>query len=154
MSDIRNDMPVLVRHEGEWRGEYVHLDADNKVIDRHASHLVCGFPESGEYEYFQTNTYTWEDGKREELSLPAHYRDGRIWWDNERIVGSAWEADPRCIMLSWTRKDLPGSYLYEMIQINDANDKRGRTWHWFVDDELVRRTCIREQRTAGPPKRQ
>ena len=146
--EIRSGMPVLVRHEGEWRGEYVHIDTDGVVLDRHASRLVCAFPDSGPFDYHQTNTYVWKDGKREEILFPAVYRDGRIWWDNERIVGSAWEVDERTIMLNWSRKDLPGSYLYEMIQINESNDRRARTWHWFVDDELVRRTCIRESRIA------
>jgi len=146
--DIRAGMPVLARHEGEWRGEYIHVAPDNSLIDRHASHLICAFPGGGEYDYFQKNIYTWNDGRREELDFPARYRDGRIWWDNERIAGSAWEIDERTIVLQWSRKDLPRSYLYEMIQINESNDKRGRTWHWFVDDELVRRTCIKESRTA------
>ena len=146
--DIRRGMPVLARHEGEWQGEYIHVAPDNRLIDRHASHLICAFPVGGEYDYLQKNIYTWNDSRREELDFPARYRDGRIWWDNERIVGSAWEIDARTIVLNWSRKDLPGSYLYEMIQINGANDKRGRTWHWFVDDELVRRTCIKETRIA------
>ena len=144
--DIRSGMPVLARHEGEWRGEYIHVAPDNTLIDRHGSHLICAFPDAGRYDYVQKNIYTWGDGRREELDFPARYRSGRIWWDNDRIVGSAWEIDQRTIMLNWSRKDLPGSYLYEMIQINEANDKRGRTWHWFVADELVRRTCIKESR--------
>jgi len=144
--DIRSGMPVLARHEGEWRGEYIHVAPDNTLIDRHGSHLICAFPDAGGYDYVQKNIYTWGDGRREELDFPARYRSGRIWWDNDRIVGSAWEIDQRTIMLNWSRKDLPGSYLYEMIQINEANDKRGRTWHWFVADELVRRTCIKESR--------
>ena len=148
VGNIRTGMPVLARHEGEWEGEYIHVAPDNSLIDRHASHLLCAFPEGVGYDYFQKNIYTWDDGRREELDFPARYRDGRIWWDNERIVGSAWEIDARSIVLNWSRKDLPGSYLYEMIQINDGNDKRGRTWHWFVDDELVRRTCIKETRIA------
>jgi len=40
-------------------------------------------------------------------------------------------------VLTWTRKDLPGSYLYEMIQISDDGRRRARTWHWFVDDALL-----------------
>ena len=146
--DIRAGMPVLVRHEGEWEGEYVHVDPGGSVTDRHASRLICAFPEAGAFDYFQTNIYTWDDGRREEIQFPATYRDGRIWWDNERIVGSAWEIDDRTIVLNWRRKDLPGSYLYEMIQINDDDDRRARTWHWFVDDALIRRTCIQEARTA------
>ena len=60
--------------------------------------------------------------------------------------GSAWEVDDRTIMLNWTRKDAPGSYLYEMIQINEQNNRRARTWHWFVGDQIINRTCITEQR--------
>lgn len=143
---IRQGMPVLARHEGEWEGEYIHVDPNNEVLDRHKSHLICRFPTEGDFPYFQTNIYTWNDGRKEEIDFPAKYRDGRIWWDNERIEGSAWELDERTVCLNWTRKDLPGSYLYEMIQINAANDSRGRTWHWFVDDELIKRTCIKEHR--------
>jgi hypothetical protein len=33
-----------------------------------------------------------------------------------------------------------------MIQISDDNNNRGRTWHWFVDDRLIKRTCIKESR--------
>lgn len=147
-SDIRTGMPVLARHEGEWAGEYIHIDPDSTLIDRHTSHLVCAFPEAGEWDYFQRNIYTWPDGRRDEIDFPARYGDGRIWWDNERIVGSAWEIDHRTIVLNWSRKDLLDSYLYEMIQINEGNDRRARTWHWFVGDDLIRRTCIKEQRIA------
>ena len=97
-NDIHTGMPVLARHEGEWKGEYIHVAPDNSLVDRHASHLICAFPESGEFPYVQKNIYTWSDGRREELDFPAHYRDSRLWWDNERIVGSAWEIDSRTIM--------------------------------------------------------
>ena len=43
---------------------------------------------------------------------------------------------------------MPSHYLYEMIQISEDNNNRGRTWHWFENDVLVRRTCIKEQRTV------
>lgn len=143
---IRTGMPVLARHEGEWTGEYVLLAPDSSVVDRHESHLICSFPDTGEFDYFQQNIYTWSDGRVETNNFPAVYRDGRIWWDTERIAGSAWEIDERTIMLTWTRKDMPGSYLYEMIQINAENNGRARTWHWFQEDRLVNRTCIRESR--------
>ncbi|MDD9802543.1 MAG: DUF3598 domain-containing protein [Deltaproteobacteria bacterium] len=146
MIDLRKEMPVLARHEGVWEGRYLLVDLEGKPLDSHASHLECSFPDSGEFPYMQVNTYTWDDGRREEIHFPAHYRDQRIWWDNDRIRGSAWELDSRSIVLTWTRKDLPGSYLYEMIQISDDNRRRARTWHWFVDDALLQRTLIREQR--------
>jgi hypothetical protein len=146
MSDIRKDMPVLARHEGEWEGVYIHVDPDNKEIDRHRSYLQCKFPGEGAYAYHQINTYSWDDGRKEEIHFPATYRDKAIWWDTDRIVGRAWEIDPKTVVLTWTRRDMPGSYLYEMIQISDDNRNRGRTWHWFENDVLVKRTCITERR--------
>ena len=148
MEDILSGMPVLVRHKGEWKGEYIHVDPSNNEIDRHESHLKCSFPADGEFDYYQINTYTWPDGKTEELHFPATYKDGAIHWDTDRITGKAWELDRRTVVLTWTRKDMPGTYLYEMIQISEDNNNRGRTWHWFENDILVKRTCIKEQRVA------
>lgn len=150
MSDIRSGMPVLIRHLGEWEGEYIYIDAEGKVVDRHKSHLTCMFPEGGEYDYYQINRYMWADGRTEEHHFPAKYCDGRIWWDTERIKG--WASDValdmagRTTMLTWVRKDMPDHYLYEMIQISEDNTKRARTWHWFRNDELYQRTIIKERR--------
>lgn len=143
---IRTGMPVLARHAGEWEGEYIHVDTDNNVVDRHKSHLTCTFPDSGPYAYMQVNRYRWDDGREEVNEFPATYRDKRIWWDTPRIEGYAWEIDPRTICLFWERKDMKGWYLYEMIQISEDGRHRGRTWHWFENDQLVRRTCIKEVR--------
>ena len=151
MSGIREGFPGLVAHEGEWEGEYVHVDPQNEVLDRHASRLQCRFPDEGSrYDYYQVNTYTWPDGRTEEIHFPATYADGKILWDTERIEGSAWQVDDKTVMLHWRRKDMPGTYLYEMIQLSDDRTKRGRTWHWFEDDELVKRTCIKERRVKAP----
>jgi hypothetical protein len=146
MDDIRTGMPVLARHEGEWEGEYIHVDVDNREVDRHKSYLQCRFQADETYPYYQINTYTWPDGRVEEIHFPATYKDQKIWWDTERIDGSAWELDERTVVLTWTRKDSPGTYLYEMIQISADNNHRGRTWHWFENDVLVKRTCIKERR--------
>jgi hypothetical protein len=35
-----------------------------------------------------------------------------------------------------------------MIQISEDNRNRGRTWHWFENDQLVKRTCIKERRIS------
>ena len=148
MSNIRTAMPVLARHEGDWEGTYIQIDAQGVEIDRHKAELKCMFPADGPHAYHQINTYTWDDGRREEIHFPASFRDGRIWWDTDRIEGSAWEIDARTVVLTWTRKDMPSHYLYEMIQISEDNNNRGRTWHWFENDVLVRRTCIKEQRTV------
>jgi hypothetical protein len=148
MSGIREGMPVLARHAGEWEGDYIHVDPDNNVIDRHRSHLQCKFPEEGPYAYYQINTYIWDDGRKEEIHFPATYRDGQIWWDTDRIDGRAWEIDPRTVCLTWTRKDMPGAYLYEMIQLSEDGNRRARTWHWFENDTLFKRTCITERRVG------
>jgi hypothetical protein len=143
---IRTDMPVLARHEGEWEGEYIYVDMDGKELDRHKAQLSCAYPADGPYAYHQINRYTWADGRHQEIHFPATYRDKRIWWDTDRITGSAWEIDGRTVMLTWTRKDMPGEYLYEMIQISEDGQNRGRTWHWFKDDVMYQRTIIKERR--------
>lgn len=144
--DLREEMPVLARHEGKWKGEYVDVGADGEPLDRFEAHLSCQFPDEGTYDYHQVNRYTWPDGTEEVHEFPAVYEDGEIWFDTERIKGHAWEADHRTVMLTWRRKDLPGIYFYEMIQINEENNRRSRTWHWFEEDELVKRTLIEEHR--------
>ena len=148
MSAIRQEMPLLARHEGVWEGVYIHVDPDNKEIDRHRSRLECRFPADGPHAYHQINTYIWDDGRTEEIHFPATYRDKNIWWDTDRIEGRAWEIDAKTVVLTWTRKDLPGAYLYEMIQLSDDGNNRGRTWHWFENDVLIKRTCIKEHRVG------
>jgi hypothetical protein len=143
---IREEMPLLVRHEGEWVGTYTITDAEGNILDRHQSHLICSFPHEGEYPYVQTNIYTWPDGRREELSFPATYHDGKIWFDTERIKGFAWEVDPITIILTWTYSFDPAKALYETIQISPDGNHRARNWQWFEHGELVKRTLIKEKR--------
>jgi len=146
MANIKEEMPLLARHEGEWEGVYTEIDPEGKILHSHSSHLSCTFPESGPHPYYQINRYQWADGRREEHHFPARYRDGRIWWDTERISGYAWEADSRTIMLYWERKGMSGVSLYEMIQLSADGEQRARTWHWLKDGVLVKRTIIRERR--------
>jgi hypothetical protein len=146
--DLREEMPVLARHEGEWTGEYVEVDTDAEIIDQFDARLSCRFPDDGEYPYRQINRYEWPDGTEERIEFPGTYENGRIEFDNERIRGHAWEVqhDDRTVMLTWTRKDIEDSYFYEMIQINEDDDTRVRTWHWFKNDDLFKRTLIQEHR--------
>jgi hypothetical protein len=145
---IREDMPLLARHEGVWDGTYTYFNAKDKEIDRHTSRLFCRIPDSGEFPYHQTNYYTWADGRTEIRDFPATYRDGRIWWDNELIIGwaSAVPLDEygRTMMLYWQRTGDPSLYLYEMIQIADDGQSRCRTWHWIRNGMLETRTAIQE----------
>ncbi|TAE61292.1 MAG: DUF3598 domain-containing protein [Nostocales cyanobacterium] len=146
MSNIRLEMPVLARHEGEWKGTYTLVDVNGKILDQHHSHLSCLFPENGEYPYYQINRYTWENGKTEEHKFPGTYQDKTLWFDTERIQGKAWEIDDATVILWFGYKQFPGAYLYEMIQISPDNNHRARTWHWFKNDQIYQRTLIQEQR--------
>jgi hypothetical protein len=139
-------MPVLARHEGDWVGTYTLIDIEGTILDKHNSHLTCQFPESGSYPYYQINRYNWPDGKREEHQFPGTYRDKKLWFDMERIQGHAWEPDDSTIILHFTYKATPEIYLYEMIQISPCGNHRARTWHWFKNDQIYRRTLIQEER--------
>ena len=147
---IRDEMPLLARHEGVWEGSYVYFNAAGQHIDAHDSRLFCRIlGDEAEHPYHQTNHYTWPDGRTEMREFPATFRDKRIWWDNELIQGSAWEVgqDPenRSMMLYWQRTGDPSLYLYEMIQIADGGETRCRTWHWIRNGQLETRTAIQER---------
>jgi hypothetical protein len=146
MANIRDEMPVLTRHEGDWFGSYTLIDCNGNVLDRHQSHLTCEFPGDDPVMYYQTNRYTWADGKHEEYRFPGTYRDKKLWFDTERIDGHAWEADDSTIILRFTYKTIPDFYVYEMIQISPCNTYRARTWHWFKDNQIFQRTLIQEKR--------
>ncbi|MFN0087212.1 MAG: DUF3598 domain-containing protein [Blastocatellia bacterium] len=143
---IREEMPVLARHEGEWIGTYIYVDAEGGIVDRHTSHLTCAFPADGEADYLQINRYAWESGRAEEHRFPAIFRDGSLWLDSERLKGRAWEVDEKTIIMTWRYKADLERYLYEMIQISSDGADRARTWHWFEHGELVKRTLIKEKR--------
>jgi hypothetical protein len=149
---IREDMPVLARHEGVWEGTYKYYDADGNKTDEHASRLICRFPSDGPYPYHQTNFYSWADGKTETRDFPATYKDGCIWWDNELIKGWAGElkldTNGRSVVLYWQRQTDASTYLYEMIQISDCGKFRGRTWHWISGGKIVARTHIDEHKVS------
>jgi hypothetical protein len=146
---IREDMPLLARHEGVWEGVYRYYNAEGQLTDEHRSQLLCRILDDGPYPYHQTNYYLWDDGRVDVRDFPATYRDKRVWWDNELIKG--WAAEEpldekkRTVVLHWERQGDPGLYLYEMIQISDDGQSRCRTWHWIRDGRLETRTAIEER---------
>lgn len=148
LRDIRREFPVLARHEGTWEGTYRYYDADGRQVDEHRSRLECRFPETGPWPYHQTNRYTWADGRSETREFPASVEDGRLIWHGDLIDGWCAELDldthGRTVMLYWTRKNEPGIYLYEMIQLSDCGRHRARVWQWFRDGRLCARTLIDE----------
>lgn len=143
---IRDEMPLLTRHEGDWKGTYTYVDSTGNTIDNHESLITCAFPDDGEFPYRQINRYKWEDGREQVIDFPASYKDGRIYFDTERINGYAWEVDDRTIVLTWYYVSNPQEYLYEMIQLDDSGNHRHRTWQWFRDGICYQRTLIDEER--------
>lgn len=146
---IREDMPLLARHEGVWDGVYTYYNAAGEKIDEHKSRLLCRFKDDSDAPYHQTNWYLWGDGRTDIRDFPATYHDKRVWWDNELIKGWAAEVGlddkNRTVMLYWQRQGDPSLYLYEMIQLSDDGQKRCRTWHWIRDGQLETRTAIQEE---------
>jgi hypothetical protein len=146
VTSIREAMPVLVRHEGDWIGTYTLVDLHGNILDQHKSHLTCEFPVNSSYPYYQTNRYTWSNGKKEEYKFPGIYRDKALWFDTERVDGKAWEVDNVTIILRFSYKEASDMNLYEMIQISPCNNYRARTWHWFKNNRIFQRTLIQEER--------
>ena len=146
MSLIRDEMPVLVRHEGDWVRTYTIIDNEGKIIDKYKSHITCQFPEDAPYPYLQTNRYEWSNDKRQEYQFPGIYKDKKLIFDTERILGEAWEADNSTIVLRFSYKGKPDSYVYELIVLSPCNNHRARTWHWFKDNQIYQRTLIKEER--------
>lgn len=146
---IREEMPLLARHEGVWDGTYIYYNAAGEQIDAHASRLFCRIDDDSPNPYHQTNFYSWPNGKTEIRDFPAEYRDQRIWWDNDLIVGWAAEVkldqNNRTLMLYWQRTGDPSLYLYEMIQLSDDGTSRCRTWHWIRNGVIETRTSIEEK---------
>lgn len=141
-------MPLLAAHVGEWRGEYVHIDPDGTVLDRHASHLRCRLPDDDDRDIVQVNTYTWADGRTEVFEFGGYLRDGVCHFDTERIRGEMSQVDDQTIVLTWSYKNDPENYLYELIQLSRDGMHKCRTWHWMDGDRLVKRTIITETKTG------
>lgn len=153
MSDIKQRLPLLARHEGVWDGWYRYYNEQGDKTDEHRSRLVCKFPESGEFDYEQMNYYSWADGRKDIRPFPAVLAGDRISFKSDLIDG--WAADvpldthKRTTMLNWVRKGEPGVYLYEMIQISDCGNYRSRVWHWFREGRLFQRTLIDEEKRSS-----
>ena len=137
-------MPSMLRHEGLWRGHYRHVDTNGVLLDMHAAEVECVFPTNGPYAYVQRNRFTWEDGREQTTILNGVLRDGRLWWDNEAFQGCGWESHFDLILLNLDRKDDPGANFYEIICLGSDGRHRSRTWHWFKDGKLFKRTLCDE----------
>lgn len=136
-------------HEGLWRGVYQHLDADGVLEDVHDSEVLCEFPTDGPVFYRQRIRFRWADGRTREDVFDGVIRDGAVWFDTPTFHGKSWESEG-LVLLTLQRKDEPGALFHELIALGAGGDHRARTWHWFRDGRLYRRTLCTEQRVGGP----
>jgi hypothetical protein len=145
---IREGMPLLARHDGEWEGTYTHVDPSGHVVDRHRSHLSCRFPKTGDFQYHQINTYTWDDGRSEVHEFPGSYDGyGRMHFDTERITGVTWALDENTLYLTWVFREQGADLrLFELIVLSDDGNHRCRTWQWVRGGRIEMRTLIDESR--------
>ena len=148
IEDFHQNMPAMLDHEGTWEGVYTHIDRNAEVIDKHKVQVICEFPTSGQYAYIQHNHFTWDDGREFKMDLPGVYRDGRLWWDLETFSGSAWQTKDNLILLNLDRKDDPGANFFELIAMGSTGKHRSRTWHWFKDGQLFKRTLCDEWKVS------
>ncbi|MEP3890274.1 MAG: hypothetical protein ABJN69_07385 [Hellea sp.] len=148
IEDFRRQMPAMLEHEGVWDGLYTHINRNAEVIDKHKVQITCEFPNSGEYAYIQHNHFMWNDGREFRIALPGVYKGGRLWWDLETFSGSAWQTKDNLILLNLDRKDDPGANFFEIIAMGDTGQHRSRTWHWFKNGQLFKRTLCDEWKVA------
>jgi hypothetical protein len=124
--ELRAAMPSLAAHAGLWTGTYRHVDAAGALIDQHEARVRCVFPSDGPFAYIQYNHFLWADGREHKAELPGVLRDGRLWWDVATFRGSSWEAGDGVILLGGDGRH------------------RARTWQWFKDGRLFKRTLCDE----------
>jgi len=146
LEQFRSKMPNMFDHAGVWEGTYTHLDAAAQIIDEHASQVICEFPTEGPFAYIQHNRLTWPDGRVNQVSFHGTYKNERLWWNTPLFSGSAWETRNGIILLDLDRKDEVGATFREIILMGDTGKHRTRTWHWFRDGQLFRRTICEERR--------
>jgi len=140
--------PAMRAHEGIWEGTYRHLDAAGALEDQHAARVVCAFPDDGQVFYRQTITFSWADGRAREAVFDGVIRGDTVWFDTPTFHGKSWETHDGLILLNLVRKDEPGANFFEIICMGEDGQSRARTWHWFRDGALYRRTLCDEVRVG------
>jgi hypothetical protein len=139
--------PATRAHEGVWEGTYTHLDALAQIEDQHASRVICSFPDDGSEVYYRQGiTFTWADGRVREDMFEGVPSGDALWYDTPTFHGKSWETKDGLLLLNLDRKDEPGASFFEIIAMGAGGKHRARTWHWFRDGKLYRRTLCDETR--------
>lgn len=146
--EFQTNMPSIKAHEGVWEGLYTHIGRDAKILDKHRVRIHCEFPKQGDHVYIQHNHFMWDDGREHKAVLPGIFKENRLWWDLETFSGSAWETKDGLILLNLDRKDDPGANFFEIIAMGSTGQHRSRTWHWFKNGLLFKRTLCDEWKVS------
>lgn len=140
--------PAHLAHEGVWEGTYRHVDADGNLEAIFRSRVTCEFPRSEGIFYRQTTELFGEDGTHTKASYDGVDKGGHLFYDAPTFYGKSWETDDGQLLLNLTRRDEPGAYFIEIIIMGEGGKHRARTWHWFRDGKLYRRTLCEESRVG------
>ena len=139
--------PAHRAHLGIWEGTYRHIDLKAQQEELIRSRVICEFPD-GEVFYRQRIHLTHEDGSVTEAGFDGYDRGDHLWFDTPTFIGKSWETEDGVVLLNLQRKDEPGAHFVEVIIMGEGSQNRARTWHWFKDGQLYRRTLCDEVRVA------
>ena len=145
MSEMK--FPAHRAHEGIWMGTYRHLNIEAEQEELIQSHVICEFPGTDVF-YRQTINLTHPDGAQTQAGFDGYDRGDHLWFDTPTFVGKSWETADGVVLLNLERKDEPGAHFVEAIIMADGGRHRARTWHWFKNGQLYRRTLCDESRVS------
>ena len=81
-------------------------------------------------------------------SFDGPARGDHLWFDTPTFTGRSWETADGVVLLNLQRRDEPGAHFVEVIILAEGGLRRARTWHWFRDGALFRRTLCDEARVG------
>lgn len=146
-------MASVARLVGVWKGTFRRYDAEGKLTAEFPSEIIARLkPDGNLVRYHQTNKYQLPDGKLQVIESIGEVRDGRIWFQNERVDGWSMEVaqdtSRRMTILMMNFKDGSGSYVHEVISLSDDGQKRSRATQFLKDGKVIRRTLIDEEKVT------
>ncbi|KCZ99810.1 hypothetical protein HPO_02924 [Hyphomonas polymorpha PS728] len=140
--------PAHFAHEGIWEGKYRHLAVDGTEEGRFRSRVTCEFPQKDGVIYRQTTELWTPEGAYSKAGFDGLDRGDHLFYDSPTFHGRSWETEGGHLMLNLIRKDEPGAYFVELIIMGEGGKHRARTWHWFKDGQIYRRTLCEESRVV------
>lgn len=140
--------PAHFAHEGVWEGKYRHLAVDGMEEGTFRSRVTCEFPQKDGVVYRQTTELWTPEGVYSKAGFDGLDRGDHLYYDSATFHGRSWETEGGHLMLNLIRKDEPGAYFVELIIMGEGGKHRARTWHWFKDGQIYRRTLCEETRVS------